>query len=103
LSEIVNVPVRVPATVGVKVTKTVHFVPAARPVLQLFVCAKSPEIAIDVIAKAAAPELVRVKVWAELVVPSVCEAKVRLVAESVAIGTWTCPVAVPLREMLCVA
>jgi hypothetical protein len=67
---------------------------------QVSVCAKSPEVAIDVIAKAPVPEFVRVNVWAELVVPSVCESKVRLVAESVTIGTWACPVAVPLREML---
>lgn len=103
LSVNVSVPVRVPATMGVNVTAIVHLAPIATLMPQVSVCAKSPEVAIVVTAKAAVPELVKVNVWAELVVLSVCQAKVRLVAESVAVGTWACPVAVPLREILCVA
>jgi hypothetical protein len=65
---------------------------AATLVPQLFVWAKSPDAAIDVMFSAAVPELVSVMVWAVLVEPSVCEAKVRLVGESVAVGVAATPV-----------
>jgi hypothetical protein len=103
LSAMVIEPVRLPAAVGVNVTEIVQLAPIAKVAPQVCVCAKSPDAAIEAMVSTAVPELVKVNVWAELVVPSVCEAKVRLVAESVAVGTWACPVAVPLREILCVA
>jgi hypothetical protein len=89
LSVIVTVPVRVPAAVGVKVTEIVQLAPAATPVPQLCVSAKSPEAAIDAIVRGALPELVSFTVWAALVVPSVCEAKVRPVGERVTTGAVT--------------
>jgi hypothetical protein len=100
---IVSVPVRLPAAVGVKVTEIVHLPPAATLVPQMLVWAKSPEVEMDVIDRAAVPELVRVMVCAALVVPSVWEAKVRVVAERVTEGTEVVPVPVPLSAMLCVA
>jgi len=86
LSAILTVPVRVPTAVGVKVTEIVHFAPAARLVPQLFVCVKSPVAATDVIAKAALPELVRVDVWIELIVPVVCAGKLMLVGVTINVG-----------------
>jgi hypothetical protein len=92
LSVIVSVPVRLPAAVGVKVTEMVQPALAATLVPQLFVWAKSPEAAIDVMVSAAVPELVSVTVCAALVEPFVCEVNVRLVDESVAVGVAATPV-----------
>src|SRR3981189_2190998 len=69
----VSVPVRAPNAVGAKVTLIVH-VPAAAKVAglsgQVFVCAKSPETAIEVMVNATAPVFVRVTVFTALVVVS---------------------------------
>lgn len=86
LSVNVRVPVRAPLAVGVKVTETVHFAPAATLVPQVLVSAKSPEAAMEVIASAAVPELVKVTVCPALVEPTVCEAKLRLAGETLAAG-----------------
>lgn len=102
MSVIVTVPVRVPAVVGVKVTEIVQLAPAATLVPQLCVSAKSPEAAIDAMVRAALPELVSFTVCAALVVPSVCEAKVRLVGERVTVGAVTTGVSpVPLKVTVC--
>jgi hypothetical protein len=53
----VSVPVRVPVTVGVKVTFTVHEAPAVIDVPQLFVCAKSPLTVTDETDAEALPPL----------------------------------------------
>ncbi len=58
LSVIVRLPFRVPVAVGVKVTEIVQLAPAAKLVPHVLVCAKSPDAAIDVIVRAAVPELV---------------------------------------------
>jgi len=76
LSLMVSVPVRVPPAVGVKVTETVQLPPAAKLVPQVLVSVKSPEAVIELIPRAADPEFVRVIVWAALVEPTVCAAKV---------------------------
>ena len=89
MSVIVTVPVRAPAAVGVKVTEIVQFAPAATLAPQVLVCEKSPDAAIEVMVRAAVPELVSVTVCAALVVPSVSEAKVRLAGESVTVGAVT--------------
>jgi len=64
LSVTVNVPLRVPVAVGVKVTLIVQFAPAATDVPQLLVCAKLPPLvpvmAMLVIDSAALPEFERV-------------------------------------------
>jgi hypothetical protein len=86
LSVTVSVPVREPATVGVKVTAMVQLAPGATLVPQLLVWAKSPEAAIEVSVRATCPEFVRVTTWAAVVVPTVCWANVRLVGESVTAG-----------------
>ena len=86
LSVTASVPVREPATVGVKVTAMVQLTPGATLVPQLLVWAKSPEAAIEVSVRATCPEFVRVTAWAAVVVPTVCWANVRLVGESVTAG-----------------
>src|SRR5229473_7342641 len=70
LLEIVREPVRVPAVVGVNVTLKVQLAPAARLVPQLFVCAKSPLTAIELIDAGAFPVLCTVTACAALVVPT---------------------------------
>lgn len=87
LSIMASVPRLVPIAVGVNVTEIVQLAPAATLAPQVFVSAKSPEAAIEVIFKAAASELVSITVCAVLVVPSVCEAKVRLAGVSVTVET----------------
>ena len=95
MSVIVSVPVRLPAAVGVKITEIAQPVPAATLVPQVFVWAKSPDVAIDEMVSPAVPELVSVTVCGALAVPSVCEANVRLLGESITAGdviTGTAPV-----------
>ena len=67
LSVKINEPLRVPAVVGVNVTKTVQDAVDAKLVPQLFVCAKSPLVAILPIVSVPAPLLVRVTFCAALV------------------------------------
>ena len=86
LSVTVIVPVRVPATVGVKVTLMLQFEPAAREVPQVLVCAKSPLLAMLVIDKLAVPVLLNVIFCAALVVPTFWLPNVRLVGLSEATG-----------------
>jgi hypothetical protein len=64
-------PVRLPVAVGLKVILIVQLVPAAKLVPQVFVCAKSPVALILLIDNAAVPLLVKVAVWAALVVLTV--------------------------------
>ena len=87
LSLMVNELVRVPLAVGVKVTFNVHVDPAATPLPQLSVSAKSPPAEIPVICKGAVPLLERVTVCGALVVPTLWLPKVRLVGESEAPGS----------------
>src|SRR5581483_2501387 len=75
LSLIVSVPVRLPVDVGVKSTEIWQFAPAARLVPQLFVCAKSPLVPIDVMASASAPVLVIAMTCGGEVVLTICDPK----------------------------
>ena len=77
----VRVPVREPEAVGLKVTLTVQLAPAAMRVLQLSVSIKSPLTATPLIFRVIFPVFVSVIVLAELVVPTVCLPKERLVGE----------------------
>lgn len=83
---IVSVPVRVPVAVGANVTDTAQLDPPATLAPQVFVSAKSPDAAMDVIDNADTPGLLIVTVWGALVVPVFCGAKFRLVGERVASG-----------------
>jgi hypothetical protein len=97
----VNVPVRLPAAVGVKVTETVQLAPAAMLDPQVLVSAKSPEAEMELIASAAVPEFVSATVWAVLLDPTGSVLKFKLVAD---ICTVRAPaVAVPSSAMVWVA
>jgi hypothetical protein len=69
LSVTVNVPVRAPAAVGLKVTLMVQEPPAVTLLPQLLASEKSPLMATLATASAAPPVLLRVTVCAALVVP----------------------------------
>ena len=69
-SDMLSVPVLVPAVPGLKVTEIVQFVPASRLVPQVLVSAKSPLVVMVEIGTGVSPGLVRVTVWAPLVVPT---------------------------------
>jgi hypothetical protein len=75
LVEMVSVPVRDPLAAGEKVTLTAQLAPAAMVVPQLFVCAKSPVVEIDVTVTLLVPSFETVTARAALVVPTVCEPK----------------------------
>jgi hypothetical protein len=102
LSVMVNVPVRVPVAVGVNVTLIVQFAFAASiagSVPHVFVCAKSPDAAMELIVSAAFPVFVTVTVCAALCVFSNWLPKVRLVGASVTAGAGIAPI--PLSAMFC--
>jgi len=84
---------------GAKLTLTVQLVPEASVEPQVLVCVKSvglmPVIEIDVMVKVPGPTFVTVTLWLVLVVPTVCEANVRLA------GLIATMVPVPLSEALC--
>ena len=98
LSVRVMAPVRPPCLVGVKVTWMRHSAPGNTELPQSFVWAKSPLAEMLAMFSVALPVLVKVTVFAALVVPTVCFAKVRLVGErltsgagvGVAVGTGVC-------------
>ena len=60
LSVMETVPVRFPVAVGMKVTEIVQVPAGATLAPHVLVCVKSPDAAIEVIARATPPELVRV-------------------------------------------
>ena len=103
LSAIVNVPVRFPDAVGVKVTEMLQLAPAATLVpAQVSVSAKLPEVLIEVMANVPGPEFVSFTDWAALVEPMLCEAKVRLVGENITAGTPDpAAIPVPLKATVC--
>lgn len=107
LSVTLTAALRVAATAGVNVTLIVQLAPAARvfePVGQVFVCAKlaefAPVIVMPLMLSAALPLLVRVMLFAGLVLPTLTLPKLRLVGLSVTAGAvGFCPV--PLKAMAC--
>src|SRR5436305_9126981 len=91
--ENVNVPVRAPRPVGLKVTLMVHDV--VTPPIQLLVWKKSegfnPVIDTLLTTTGAVPVLVMVTTWAMLLVETSCGAKLRVIGETVMSGaapTW---------------
>jgi len=95
-----TVALRLPAAVGLKVIAIVHFAPAARLVPQVFLITKSPALApptvIFWIAKVIPPTLVKLTGMFVLLVPTVYDPKLRVVAES---DTEVSPV--PWRPTIC--
>jgi hypothetical protein len=71
LSTMLNVPVRVPAAVGLKVTLIVQLAPAATEVPQVSLSAKSPVAEMLVMLKAMLPVLDSITLCAALVVPTI--------------------------------
>lgn len=90
-------PPRDQTAVGAKVTLMVQEDPAARVVMQLLVCVKSPLATTLFTVRLAVPELVIVIGFAALFLPTVTPLKLRLVTESVAAA----PTPEPLREAVC--
>ena len=100
LSLTVNVPVRIPDAVGVKVTLIVQLALPARPDPQLSVSAKSPLTVAPLTVKGVDVRFVRTMGWELLVVPTDWLPKLRLVganwADAAAIKPKTpTPVVVP--------
>jgi antitoxin (DNA-binding transcriptional repressor) of toxin-antitoxin stability system len=95
---IVTEPVRPPAAVGVNVTLTVQLAPVARLVPQLFVCAKSPLAAIELIDAAAVPVFCTVTDWLGLVWPATVVPNARLDGDAESDGPGAVPV--PVRPAL---
>src|SRR5271154_3384628 len=87
LSLICNVPKRVPATDGLKMTEIAQFAKGAT-VEQLFVCEKSPLVATLETTSGVVPLFVNVTFSAAEVVPTFCAAKFNTFVES---PTLVCP------------
>jgi hypothetical protein len=77
LSVMVNIPVRLPPAVGVKVTLIWQLAAMANDAPQVLVSAKSPEAEICVMFKAAVPVLLKVTLCDALAVPATCALYVR--------------------------
>ena len=100
LSAIESVPVREPVVVGLNVTLTVQFAPAAKLVPQLFVCEKSPVVETEVMLRLPEPLFVTVTVCAALATFTCWLPKVTLEEESETDGVGAL-VPVPLNVMVC--
>ena len=94
LSVKVKVPVLVPTAVGLKVTWTVQLAPAATLEPQVLVWEKSPLAVMLLMLSAPKPVSLSVTLWGLLLVPSVCDAKVKEVGDRVTAGG---EVPVPVR------
>jgi hypothetical protein len=91
---IVTAPVRAPPVVGENVTLIVHVAFTARLVPQVFVCAKSPLAAIELIVADAVPLFVTVTDCAAVVLPTTVLANERLVGFAESDGPGSVPVPV---------
>jgi len=104
LSERINEAARLPAPVGEKVTLIAQLPFAASELPQLLVCAKSPGSAplnaTPPMVKAVLPVLLRVTVWAALVVPRFWLLKARLVGVTAARGALPVPVRLTVWGLL---
>ncbi len=70
LSATVSPPLRLPAAAGVNITLIVQLALAAKGEAQLFVCEKSPLVAMPVIVSGPVPGLLRMTGCAALVLPT---------------------------------
>src|SRR5215471_21655096 len=93
----VSVPVRLPVTVGVKVTMIAQLLPAARVAPQLLVWLKSPVTEMPLMLRGAPPVFVNVTCEARLDVLIIQLPKFNVVVERVATGTTP----VPLKFTVC--
>src|SRR6266581_1476618 len=101
LSVTVSVPVRAPTAVGANVTLMVQFALAASvpgSVPHVFVCAKSPEVAIELMVNPAVPVFVSVTIFAALVVVSNWPPNARVVGANPTPGAAADPVPVRLTS-----
>jgi hypothetical protein len=100
----VRAAVRLPAAVGVNVTRSVHLLFAATELPQVLVWVKSPGLApvnpTPVIDKAKFPVLFSVTVWAGLGVPRFWLLNVRLVGAAPAKGALPVPVRLTVWGLL---
>ena len=90
---------RVPVVVGVNVTISVQLPPDASVLEQVFVCAKSPVAAPMERVVDTVPVFFTVTGLLALVVPTVCDANVKL--DGVGVTTTVPPVPVPVRLTVC--
>ena len=81
-----------------KVTVIAQEAPIATPAPQLLVWAKSPLAVMDVIAKAALPELVKVTACGPLVLATTSPVKTKLAGDKVTTGAWP---PLPLSGRVC--
>jgi len=97
LSVIVSVPARSPSWVGVKVMLNVQvaLTAMADPIVQVLVCAKSPEMEMAVMVSKPGPVFFNTIDWLAVVWPMVVAANVKLVGVSVT----TPPTPVPVIGM----
>lgn len=100
LSDMLTAPFRTPEAVGAKVTLNVQLAPTATLLPQLLVSAKSPVTETLVIVSAAAPVLLKVIDFAELVVPTVVLAKFNNEGFNVTDGEAVVVVPLPVRVIL---
>jgi hypothetical protein len=82
----IRVPVLVPAAVGLKVTEITQLAPALTGVPQVSVWEKSPPVVMLETISEGVPLLVRLTVWAELVVPTTWLPRLMFAEDSEAIG-----------------
>ena len=92
LSEMLMVPVLVPAAVGLKVTEIVQLAPALTVVPQVLVWEKSPLAVMPEMVSEALPVLVRMTVCAVLVLPDIWAVKVREAGDKPTTGSVPVPV-----------
>ena len=81
-----SVPVLVPVFPGLKVTEMVQFAPASRVVPQVLVSLKSPLVVMVEMGTGASVGLLKVTVWALLLVPTTCAEKKSEVEDNFAKG-----------------
>ena len=100
LSEMLSEPLRVPATVGVKVIVNVQDALAATLAPQLLVCEKSPDTEALVMESDALPVFLSVTVCDALEELTSCVAKVRAPGETLGIGPLDVTVSVAVAVLL---
>ena len=97
LSVIVTAPVRVPVAVGVNLTLILQLDPTVTDEPHVLVREKSPLAAMLLIFSAAVPVFLNVTLCEGLVVPTVCEPKLKLVDDRLTTGS----VPMPVRLTVC--
>jgi hypothetical protein len=94
----VSVPVCLAVDVGVKVTLIVQLVPTTKELPQLLVAANGPVVCMLLMVTGPPPVLLRLTVFAALVVPTFCLPKLRLVVDRLTVSVAP---PMPDRESVC--